>query len=126
MAYKASSDPDTMYYHEAMKQPDKQQFLEAMEKEIESQVEQGVYMIVPRSSVPEGTRVLPAVWQMRRKRDIKTQEIKKYKARCNIDGSKMVHGEHYTETYSSVVSWSTIRLLLALAVTHQWHTIQID
>ena len=27
MAYKATSDPDTMYLHEAMKQPNKDQFL---------------------------------------------------------------------------------------------------
>jgi hypothetical protein len=30
-----TSDPDTMYYHEILNQPDKQQFIEAMEKEIE-------------------------------------------------------------------------------------------
>jgi hypothetical protein len=31
----ATADPDTMYYHEILNQPDKQQFIEAMEKEIE-------------------------------------------------------------------------------------------
>ena len=33
LAYKATSDPDTMYLHQAMKEPDKEQFLIAMEKE---------------------------------------------------------------------------------------------
>jgi hypothetical protein len=30
LAYKASTDPDTMYHHQAMKQPDKEKFQEAM------------------------------------------------------------------------------------------------
>lgn len=32
LAFKASTDPDTMYYHQAMKEPDKNDFLKAMEK----------------------------------------------------------------------------------------------
>jgi hypothetical protein len=30
LAYKASTDPDTMYHHQAMKQPDRKKFKEAM------------------------------------------------------------------------------------------------
>ena len=37
LAYKATSDPDTMYLHQALKEPDKKQFIEAMEKEVEDQ-----------------------------------------------------------------------------------------
>ena len=77
LAFKAKSDPDTFYYHEAMKQEDKKDFLEAMEKEINSQLDQGVYSLVKRSAVPKGFDILPAVWSLRRKRDIKTSEIKK-------------------------------------------------
>jgi hypothetical protein len=32
--YMSTSDPDTMYYHEILKQSDKEQFLEAMQLEI--------------------------------------------------------------------------------------------
>jgi hypothetical protein len=31
IAYGASTDPDTMYYHEAMKEPDREQFLKKMQ-----------------------------------------------------------------------------------------------
>jgi hypothetical protein len=31
--FKAKSDPDSMYYHQVMKQPDKVKFIEAIEKE---------------------------------------------------------------------------------------------
>jgi hypothetical protein len=32
MAYKASADPDTMYIHKAIKEPNRDQFIEAMQK----------------------------------------------------------------------------------------------
>jgi hypothetical protein len=36
LAYKASTDPDTMYHHQAMKQPNREKFQEAMKKECEA------------------------------------------------------------------------------------------
>ena len=125
-ALKAKADPDTLYLHEAMRQPDWENFGQAMETEIEEQISKGLYTLRRRSEVPEGAKVLKAVWQLRRKRDIRTKEIKKYKARCNIDGSKMVYGEHYKETYAPVAGWTAIRLLLALVLLCNWKTVQLD
>jgi hypothetical protein len=34
-AYASTTDPDSMYWHEAMKEPDKDQFLKAMQQEVE-------------------------------------------------------------------------------------------
>ena len=39
LAYMASADPDTMYLHEAMREPDREQFLEAMQEEIKGHME---------------------------------------------------------------------------------------
>ena len=36
MAMKANSDPDSMYYHEAMRQVDKKQFMEARDRKFKS------------------------------------------------------------------------------------------
>ena len=63
---------------------------------------------------------------MKRKRDIKTQRIKKYKARLNLDGSRMQQGKHFEESYSPVVKWHSIRTVLALSTINKWHTKQID
>ena len=126
MAYAASKDPDVMYLHEAMKQPDKPQFLKAMTKEVEGQIANGNFALVHIDDVPEGASILPAVWAMRRKRRIDTGEIYKWKARLNIDGSKQIHGVNYWETYAPVASWSIIRLLLAMVITKKWKTRQID
>ena len=126
MAMKAKADPDTLYLHEAQRQPDWQDFADAMQLEIDQQVSLGLYEIVHISQVPEGATLLNAVWQLRRKRDVRTGEIKKYKARCNIDGSKMKKGEHYEETYAPVAGWTAIRLLLALVLLLGWATVQLD
>jgi hypothetical protein len=124
--YKATTDPDTMYMHEAMREPDSKEFRAAMQKEIDDQMKNGNFTIVSRSSVPKGKIVFPAVWQMKRKRDIRTREVKKYKARLNFDGSRMKAGVHYDHTYAPVASWNSIRMVMALAATHNWHTTQID
>jgi hypothetical protein len=121
-----TSDPDTLYLHEARRQPDWSNFQEAMEMEIEQQVSGGIYSIMKRSEVPEGATILKAIWQLRRKRDVRTNEIKKYKARCNIDGSKMIYGEHYEQTYAPVAGWTAIRLILAMVLLMKWHTVQLD
>ena len=126
LALKAVADPDVMYMHQAMKQEDKSEFVKAMKKEVDDQTKNGNFSIVERDSIPKGKTILNAVWQMRRKRDIKTRKIKKYKARLNIDGSKMRKGIDYDDTYAPVATWRTIRLILSLAAAHNWHTRQLD
>ena len=125
-AFKASSDPDTMYHHQAMQEPDRDRFREAMTKEWDGQANNKNFTLMRRSDVPEGATILPAVWQMRRKRDVSTGEIKKYKARLNLDGSKMIKHKHYELTYAPVVKWYSIRLVLALTLVNGWYTQQID
>jgi len=43
LAYRASTDPDIMYYHQAMKEPDKEKFQAAMEKECSAHNKEGNY-----------------------------------------------------------------------------------
>ena len=126
MAMKAQSDPDTMYHHQAMRQPDHDKFTAAMDKEIADQMANGNFILVSKTSVPKGATVLNAVWQMKRKRDIRTGEIIKYKARLNIDDSLMVKGRDYELTYAPVATWNAIRLALTLILLNQWHTVQLD
>ena len=125
-AYKAVADPDVMYLHQAMRERDKEKFIEAMRREVHDQSKNGNFTIIKRDKMPEGKKTLKSVWQMRRKRDIRTRKVKKYKARLNIDGSRMVQGIDYDETYAPVASWRTIRLILTMALVNRWHTRQID
>jgi hypothetical protein len=91
-AFAASSDPDIMYLQEAMNQPDYKQFLKAMEDEVRAHTENGNWVLVDRKAVPRNQPILPSVWAMRRKRDIATQQVYKWKARLNVHGGKQVKG----------------------------------
>ena len=125
LAYKAVN-PDILRLHEAMKAKDKGEFKAAMEKEVNAQIANGNFTVIPRSEVPKGFRVFPGVWTLVRKRDIQTREIKKYKARLAFDGSRMREGEDYDKTYAPVASWMSIRLLLTFVVAFEWQTQQVD
>lgn len=46
LSMKATTDNNTMYMHEAIRKPDKEMFIEAMEKEIRDQMENDNFTIV--------------------------------------------------------------------------------
>lgn len=79
MAQAATNDRDTFHHHQAMKQPDKEQFMRAMEKEFNDQHKNENFDIIPKSKVPDGERILPSVWNLRRKKRILTGEVFKWK-----------------------------------------------
>ena len=54
LAFKAKSDPDSMYYHQAMQQPDKDEFKKAMRKELIAHHMEGNYKLVKKSKIPKG------------------------------------------------------------------------
>jgi hypothetical protein len=75
-----------MYHHQAMKQPDREKFKEAMQKECEAHYNEGNYKLIKKDQLPEGSTLLSSVWQMKRKRKPSTGEVSKYKARMKVDG----------------------------------------
>jgi Reverse transcriptase (RNA-dependent DNA polymerase) len=126
MALAASTDPDILYLNEALQAEDKVEFIRAMHKEVQAHVDNKNWVVVKRSTIPKDRKVLPAVWAMRRKRDIATRKITKWKARLNLHGGKQVKGVDYWETYAPVATWSSIRLVMFLAVLRKWETRQLD
>ena len=75
-----------MYLHEAMKEPDWNDFMTAMVKEATYQMDNGNFSIIPKSQVTTGATILPAVWKTKWKQEIKTMATKKWKSRLNIYG----------------------------------------
>jgi Reverse transcriptase (RNA-dependent DNA polymerase) len=120
----ATGDPDTMYYHQAMREPDLGKFLRAVKEEFQSMLTNQVLSFIELARVPTGTVIFPSVWAMKRKRGVK--EVYKWKARLAFDGSRQVEGVHYDQTYAPVASWETIRLLLAMVLPNGWKTRQLD
>jgi len=126
IAFMTHTDGDTMYFDEAMRAPDRSEFVKACIKEMNDHIERKHWELVPRNKVPKGVKILPAVWSMKRKRDIKTRKVYKWKARLNVHGGRQEYAVNYFETYAPVVTWYTVRLLLILSILLKWHTRQID
>ena len=126
ISFHAEMMGDIMYLHQALKQPDAPEFVKAVVKEVNGHVENKHWKLVRRTEVPSGFKVVPSVWAMRRKRNLTTNEITKYKARLNLHGGKQEFGVNYFETYAPVISWFVTRLLIIFAIIFGWHLRQID
>ena len=126
MTLMAQTDADTMYWDQALKQPDADKFIEAAIDEVSTHQRNGHWKIILRDKVPTGVKVLDSVWSMKRKRRVKTNQVYKHKARLNVHGGQQEMGVNYWETYAPVVTWAAIRMVLILVILNNWHTVQID
>ena len=116
----AVSDPDTLSFDEILSDPDFDNWKMSADVEIFALIRKDVWDEVHISDAK--TKILPATWVFCRKRS-PTGEIKKYKARWCVRGDLQ---EGIFETFSPVVSWCTIRVVLIFAITHNWVLLCID
>ena len=121
-AYPASvAKKDTMYIKKSMQQDDRNEFLKAMVKEIEDHTVRGHWRIAPREEIEHRNykhKPTMAIWSFNRKRN-PMGDIIKYKARLCCHGGQTLKGVHYDESYSPIVSWSTIRMMLIMSIVHK-------
>ncbi len=116
IAFLAEMMGDIMYLHQALRQPDSREFVEAVIKELNGHIDNNHWKLIPLTEVPEGTEVVPSVWKMQRKQDLTTGRVTKHKARLNIHGGKQEFGTNYYKTYAPVVTWFVIRLLIIFGI----------
>jgi hypothetical protein len=121
----ASVNPNILGHAEAMRAHDADKFREAMDEEMLRMIENEIYEEVPKHLVPKTHNILRAVWSHRRKTD-PAGNVYRHRSRLCIDGSRQQAGIDYTETYSPVVSWTTIRVLLILSVLLDLRTRAVD
>ena len=126
IAFAASSNPDILYWDQAMKAHDRDKFIEAVSIELDGHKKMGNYEPIPLRDLPKGTKIIDMVWSMRRKRRIDMQEVYKRKARLNVHGGQQEHGVHYWDTYAPVVTWQTVCLFLILSLLLGWQSRQLD
>ena len=113
MAYLMTiADKDTMTLKDALNEPDAEEFLKAMVKEVDDHVRREHWRIVSIGEMllASGYKEKPimGVWSMKRKHN----PLGKYKARLCAHGRQTIKGIHYENTYAPVVTWTTIRFLL--------------
>ena len=123
---KVNKNPDHLYWHQAIKQPDAAAFKESALKEVSDHTKNGLWRLVPKKKVQQGTLIAPGAGSMLRKRRINMREVYKWKARLAFDGSKKTNYVNNWETYSPVIQWPVVRFLLTHALINKWHFKQID
>ena len=105
------ADNEVFHYGQAKKQSDWPDFCRAMVQEINTL--DRIWHLVPRSAIGDA-KVVKAIWSFKRKRS-PDGTLLKHKARLCAHGGMQEHGEHYWDTYSPVVQWLTVRLMLTLS-----------
>jgi hypothetical protein len=109
-----------LHLHQALRQPDSRQFVDLVIQEINIHVDQKQWEVTPRADVPEDTNVLPSVWAVRRKCNLTTGKVTKHKAHLNLHGGKQEIGMTYYDTYTPVVAWFAIRLMIVFGILFSW------
>ena len=92
-----------------------------MIKEIDDHTQRGHWRITTRQEMKDRNykhKPIMAIWSFKRKRN-PMGDITKYKARLCCHGGQTLKGVHYDESFSPVVSWSTIRMMLNLAAMNE-------
>ena len=67
IAFVASTNPDRMYYHQVMSEPDWEHFQESVQKKINDHDSNHHWKVLPIEEVPKGMKILDMVWSMKRK-----------------------------------------------------------
>jgi hypothetical protein len=112
-------DPDTPSYMEAMSGDNAEDYWVTMKGEIDSLVKRQTWDIVPRSSCAPNALIVPGTWAFRCKRR-PDGTFRKFKSRWCVRGDieRRINGKNgeVMDTYSPVVQWSSVRLMLVLTI----------
>jgi hypothetical protein len=110
---------------EALAGPAAREWGAACQAEMDALTRMRTYELVPRSAMPHDRKTLKPKWVFALKHDAQGR-ITKHKARLVVRGFAQVPGLDYKETFSPVLRFSSLRILLALAAHHGWHVHQLD
>ncbi|PKU78369.1 Retrovirus-related Pol polyprotein from transposon TNT 1-94 [Dendrobium catenatum] len=94
----------------------------AMATEFSALQKQGTWILVPP---PSSSSILGCRWTFRTKRHT-NGSVARYKARLVAQGNHQEHGVDYLETFSPVAKLPTVRILITIALFHNWTIRQFD
>jgi Reverse transcriptase (RNA-dependent DNA polymerase) len=115
-------DIDPLTYHEVMSREDSEEWLEAMKSELQSMEDNQVWDLI---DLLDGIKHARNKWVFKRKTDMDGHLIV-YKARLAAKGFTQVEGIDYDETFSTVVKFQSIRILLAIDIFHDYEIWQMN
>jgi histone deacetylase 1/2 len=100
-------------------------FVKSQKLEIEGLCDAGVFEFKNMTDLPSHAHLLNAIWSYHRKRR-PDGALHKHKSRICADGSQQKYGVDYWETYTQVVHWSTVCIVLVLSALLNIKSCQVD
>jgi hypothetical protein len=126
LAYQSAAEqiavPEPQTWEEMMKSPDKDKWIEAVNKEINSITSMETWSEVPK---PKDKPIIKSKWIFKIKYN-SNGTIDRYKARLVAKGFTQTKGIDYEETFAPVVRHETMRYLFAYATERRLPIIAMD
>jgi hypothetical protein len=116
----SGSEPTT--YDAAMRSSDREQWLRAIEEEIEAHRTNNTF---EEAILPPGSKSIGSRWVFKVKLDENGQPSR-FKARLVAKGFNQVRGIHFKETFAPTLHKTSLRAVLAFIVSKGWHGHQFD
>lgn len=117
-----NSKIDSITVNEALSSESKVERQSAMANEMKSLAENDTWEIV---NLPPGRKALKTMWVFKTKLD-SDGNIQTHKARLVAKGCAQISGLDYTEKFSPVIRYNSIRFLVALAARQRFRIEQMD
>ncbi|KAL0421930.1 UNVERIFIED_CONTAM: Retrovirus-related Pol polyprotein from transposon TNT 1-94 [Sesamum latifolium] len=109
-------------YEEAVTSPNANEWITAMKEEMSSMAKNNVWELV---DLPAGRKTIGNKWVLKVKRKA-DESIDKFKARLVAKGYTQREGIDYEETFSPVVRFASVRLILAIVAHLDLELFQMD
>jgi len=116
---------DDPLWVDALASPDKEYWIAGTRDEIQSLSDLQVFVLVPRSSVPNGRRPMHGKLVCKRKRD-DSGKISRYKVRYIAKGYAQQYGVDFEKTTTPTAHLESFCLILHLAASLGWDLQQLD
>ena len=122
-AHDSAPVPNT--WRDMRKSADAAKWQEGCDEEMQNLRALNCWTVVPIKQLPPGTPIMGSRWTFRAKTD-EHGNITRYRSRFVCQGFSQIKDVSYWESFSPVVSFTTIRLLIALTAMPHWHVMHYD
>lgn len=124
-AYHADLQEEPRTFHEIKFRLDKEQWYEAIAKENQDMIKNGMYDVIDCSDMPPGTKAIPTKYVFKFKKD-ELGRIERFRARFVAMGCEQKEGIDYVEVYAPVSKYATARMLMSEVVQNDLDLVQLD
>ena len=121
----SQTNPNILTQLQMFKAADHKNFIESQVSEIDGLIKAGVFKYLQMNELPPVACLLNAIWSYHQKCQ-PDHSLLKHKSCICINGSKQQHGIDYWDTYSPVVHWSTVWMVLILSAILGLKSHQVD